>query len=171
MRFFWMAALIWKIGRGVDSRIRAIKRIPQGILASMAALIWKIGRHKRIPQGILASPRTDMLRLRVVANSDEPEDQARKLRVRDAALPVALRDPNALGDILQAAKAIDPTARVRRGVYHFGGYASDTVLVTLGAGAGHNWWGILFPSAMGMGAEPVQFESWIAKLLRSWGWI
>lgn len=112
-----------------------------------------------------------ILRLRVVGNSDAPIDQVQKLSVRDAVLPVAKRRPNDLSAILHKAHAIDPSARVCRGEFCFGGYMSDAIVVTLGKGEGQNWWGILFPSALGVADEPVQFESWFVRLLRGWGWI
>jgi len=111
------------------------------------------------------------LRLRVVAHSDSEGDQARKRKVCDAVLPLALRQPFDMTDIRAAARRIDPTARVRYGRLRFGGYYSPAIEVTLGAGAGHNWWGVLYPEAMNLQEGPVQFESWLAKLLRGWGWI
>jgi len=115
-------------------------------------------------------PYQNTLRLRVVANSDSPEDQAIKCQVRDAVLPLALCRPLALGPIQSAASRIDPSARARLGFPRMGGYRSPTLQITLGAGAGRNWWGILYPGAMGAEA-PVHFESWILTLLRKWGWI
>lgn len=110
------------------------------------------------------------LRLRVVANSDSPHDQAIKHAVRDAALPLAMRRPLNLGAVLDAARLVEPSACVRFGRMRFGGYRSPAVEIRLGAGAGHNWWGILYPDAMGAGT-PAQFESWILTLLRKWGFI
>lgn len=114
-------------------------------------------------------PQNDRIRLRVIANSDAPEDQKMKLRVRDAVLPEAMQCPTRLHRLRKIARTIDASAKVSRGVFHFGGYASDTILVTLGAGKGRNWWGILFPAMVGLPDEPAQFESLILNLLRSWG--
>ncbi len=111
------------------------------------------------------------LRLRVVGASDTEADQSTKLRVRDAILPVARKTPFSVRAIACTARDVDPTARVRVGLLRFGGYCSPAVQVTLGAGAGHNWWGILYPQASGIGEDPVEFDSWLLKLLRSWGWI
>lgn len=115
-------------------------------------------------------PKKNVLRLRVVANSDTPQDQAVKLRVRDAVLPIALQTPDNLCAIETAARKIDPSACARRGFLRFDGFKSDAVQVTLGAGAGHNWWGLLYPSAVGL-EEDVSFESWIINLLKGWGWL
>lgn len=107
-------------------------------------------------------------RLRILANSDSPEDQVTKNRVRDAIL--SLKQTNVcMPEMLAIAQLIDPTARASRGMYHFGGYASDAVIITLGAGEGHNWWGILFPTSVGTSDGPVHFESFFINLLRSLG--
>lgn len=113
----------------------------------------------------------DMLRMRIIANSDTKEDQATKLRVRDAVLSQAKQTSVCLDTMLATARVIDPTAQINRGVYHFGGYASDAIVITLGQGAGHNWWGILFPTSVSLSDDPVEFESFFMKLIRSWGWI
>ncbi len=115
--------------------------------------------------------KSKILRLRVIGNSDSPADQARKLSVRDRVLPIAMKNPNDIAMIQETALAADPGAKVCRGIYSFGGYTSDAIVVTLGMGEGKNWWGILFPSAMGVNGETVQFDSWLMRLLKGWGWI
>lgn len=117
-----------------------------------------------------------LLRLHVVANSDAPEDQAVKLRVKDAvvsmleetmeAMPTveearvylethlpqieetANRVLKELGSGLEAvvtfARERFPTReydtfRLPAGVY-------QALRITIGAGEGHNWWCVLFPS-------------------------
>ncbi|MCL1965235.1 MAG: stage II sporulation protein R [Firmicutes bacterium] len=115
-------------------------------------------------------PYQKQLRLRVIAHSDEKPDQLAKLRVRDGVLPLAARRPLDLDAIQAAAREVEPSARVRFGCFTFGGYASPAVEITLGAGLGHNWWGILYPDAMDT-ETPAQFESWFLNLLRKWGWI
>lgn len=114
-----------------------------------------------------------LIRLHVVANSDSEADQAIKLRVRDAVLAAAesiLSDaddaPTALSAHLSTLeKAAAETLRtlgcdtavsvtlqneafptrayetfsLPAGVYR-------TLRVTIGAGEGHNWWCVVFPS-------------------------
>ena len=114
-----------------------------------------------------------LIRLHVVANSDSPSDQAIKLQVRDAVLaavePVLAEasDPEqaltenlgALGEAAArtlreagAADAVTVTMQNERfptrdyetfslpaGVYR-------TLRVTIGAGEGHNWWCVVFPT-------------------------
>jgi len=115
-------------------------------------------------------PRRKQLRLRVIAHSDGVKEQEMKGLVRDAVLPLALRRPLDMAAIRETAKRIDPTAVARYGRLYFGGYRSPAVEIKLGAGAGRNWWGILYPEAMEADG-PVRFESWILTLLRKWGWI
>ena len=112
-----------------------------------------------------------VVRLHVVAESDDAEEQAAKLRVRDAVcaylepLLGACSDADSaaeavsahLGDIESAAR----TAAEGREVAvtfaperHGERLDSETPLsagvyktlrVTLGSGRGHNWWGVVFP--------------------------
>lgn len=114
-----------------------------------------------------------LIRLHVVANSDSEADQAVKLRVRDAVLAVTeplmegAEDPYAaLSDALPAiesaaadclaalgvsdhvAVTLGPEAYPTRVYESFslpaGQYTS--LRVTIGAGEGHNWWCVVFPS-------------------------
>lgn len=112
-----------------------------------------------------------VLRLHILANSDSPRDQAVKLRVRDALLPlfeaaVSYEDARtfvldhgaALLNTCQAALAAAGApygAQLLLGVSDFpdrtyngalfpaGPY--DALQIVLGDGAGHNWWCVLFP--------------------------
>lgn len=105
-----------------------------------------------------------LVRLHVVANSDSPEDQAEKLQTRDRAL--ALLSPllsdcgnrddavniilshreelEALGDVsVQVGREYFPTRRYSTFSLPAGEYTS--LRLTLGDGAGHNWWCVVFP--------------------------
>lgn len=113
-----------------------------------------------------------LIRLHVVANSDSEADQAVKLQVRDAVLAVtqpltAGEDPYgalagalpeiqaAAADCLAGLGVSDPVA-VSLGPEEFptrvyesfalpaGQYMS--LRVTIGEGAGHNWWCVVFPT-------------------------
>lgn len=118
----------------------------------------------------------DVVRLHVVAASDSRGDQAKKLLVRDAVLrqlDTVSRDSlegalPALQDTAQAAlraAGSGEDVRVSLGRERFetrqgedcalpaGIY--ETLRVTIGAGQGHNWWGVVFPKACGEIAEPV----------------
>lgn len=117
----------------------------------------------------------NLLALRVVANSDSPEDQALKRQVRDALLPavhavVAGARSRSEVEARMATHEAD-WLRIARGVIHEAGFTYDVrvvddpaafpvkrsdavtlpagtyhaVQVVIGAGAGHNWWCVLFP--------------------------
>ena len=108
-----------------------------------------------------------LIRLHVVANSDSETDQQIKLQVRDAVLPVTenlkLTDVTALLPEIQLAAenclrelGSEDAVRVTYGMERFptrfyenfalpaGVYRS--IRVTIGAGEGHNWWCVAFPS-------------------------
>ncbi len=113
-----------------------------------------------------------LVRLHVVANSDNDNDQAVKLQVRDAVLElaeplVASSDPvgnlsSHLTDLEQIAnetletagsehratvtleKELFPTREYDTFTLPAGTYTS--LRVTIGAGEGHNWWCVVYPS-------------------------
>lgn len=112
-----------------------------------------------------------VLRLHVIAVSDAPEEQAQKLLVRDAVLDrlapllADARDRTeaeerlftALPEIAQAAASAaggrevtvtlgpaDYPTRTSGGVTLPAG-RYESLRVRLGAGEGHNWWGLVFP--------------------------
>lgn len=111
-----------------------------------------------------------LIRLHVVANSDTESDQALKLQVRDAVLAVTqpllsgADDPEqalsqALPEIQAVAeKCLDGAypVRVSFGRERFPTRVYDSfslpagvyrsLRVTIGDGAGHNWWCVVFPS-------------------------
>ena len=130
-----------------------------GMLSTLAAL--------QMQQQALSEK---LIRLHVVANSDSEEDQALKLQVRDAVLGVTeplletAEDPELA--ILQALPAIEEAAdtcldgqypvTVSFGNEEFPTRVYDSfslpagvyrsLRVTIGAGEGHNWWCVVFPS-------------------------
>lgn len=104
-------------------------------------------------------------RLHVLANSDVPEDQQLKLKVRDAVLEVAARHPvldaeglremETAADKVIAREGYAYSVTVSRGQYYFdtrvyetfslpaGKY--DSVRVVIGEGKGQNWWCVVYP--------------------------
>ncbi len=112
-----------------------------------------------------------LVRLHVIAVSDDETEQAVKLQVRDAVLAYLepqlqdVTDVNAAqqiiaGDLDGIARAAQAAAgerpvRVSLGPEHYptrdyGAFALPagvytSLRVTLGAGAGHNWWCVIFP--------------------------
>ena len=119
---------------------------------------------------------TSVLRLHIRANSDSAEDQATKLRVRDALLPFTaslFADCEDMEDAAEVARAesdailghIDSTLRELGAGYSarisvgredfperdYGGRVYPAgeytaLIVELGRGEGENWWCVLFPS-------------------------
>ena len=114
-----------------------------------------------------------IIRLHVVANSDSSADQAIKLHVRDAVLSEARQalqgtdDPQqaiaqalpqleAAANAALAAQGSRDTASVsfRRELFPTREYDTfslpsgvyRSLRVTIGAGGGHNWWCVIFPS-------------------------
>ena len=126
-----------------------------------------------------------IIRLHVVANSDSDADQSVKLRVRDAVLREA---QNVLSDASDAKQAIaaqlpaleaaanaelrrqgsGDTACVsfRRELFPTRDYDTfslpsgvyQSLRVTIGEGAGHNWWCVVFP-ALCLPANAEDFEA------------
>lgn len=116
-----------------------------------------------------------VLRLHVVANSDDQVDQARKLLVRDAVLAQASQLLDGVGDrqgaeqvlsahldqlaragadALAAEGCTDPVAVTLDDQWfptkRYDGFALPAgqyraLVVTVGAGQGHNWWCVVFP--------------------------
>ena len=117
-----------------------------------------------------------LVRLHVIAVSDDDAEQAVKLQVRDAVLAyldaaqqLIAGDLDGIARAAQAAAGERPV-RVALGPEHYptrdygtfalpaGVYTS--LRVTLGAGAGHNWWCVIFPplcaQAAGLSEQAVQ---------------
>ena len=143
--------------------------------------------------------RSGVLRLHILANSDSPDDQALKLRVRDALLPLFERagsyddarsfvlthgaDLMTICQDTLAAAGARYGAQLLLGVSDFPDrtYAGtlfpagpyDAVKIVLGAGAGHNWWCVLFPplcivtpDGAAPTSGPITFESDILAFFR-----
>ena len=137
------------------------------ILMSVCLLLTLLPAREARP----AMAKNGVLRLHILANSDSAEDQALKLRVRDALLPLfeaagtyedarafVLDHGAALLDLCQrtlSAAGASYGAQLLLGVSEFpdrtyGGVlfpagAYDALQIVLGDGAGHNWWCVLFP--------------------------
>ena len=134
----------------------------------------------------------EVLRLHILANSDREEDQAVKLRVRDALLPLfeaaasyddarsfVLDHGAALLDRCQTvlvAAGVPYGAQLLLGVSPFPDRTyNDALQIVLGAGAGHNWWCVLFPPLCIVTRDgaaptdaPISFESDILAFFRRW---
>lgn len=137
----------------------------------LAALVW--GGSVIVDRQKL---RSELVRLHVVADSDSEEDQAVKLRVRDAVLESIREELDNLTDAEQAraylrenlprieavanqtlrALGCTDTAVVTLTAESFAARVYDTftlpagiydaLRITIGSGEGRNWWCVAFPS-------------------------
>lgn len=147
---------------------RLIKRV--GICLLLAAFFWcgtLLSDRQRLRQ--------ELIRLHVVANSDSPEDQARKLRVRDAITDSLKADLQNIRDVQQAKQYLQEKLpyiqRVASNTLRelgcgdsvavslcreaFDARVYDTftlpsgvyqaLRVVIGEGQGKNWWCVVFP--------------------------
>jgi stage II sporulation protein R len=149
-------------------RVRRSGRGSAALLVLAAGCALALARTAAVPR---LGPGT--IQLRVIGASDAPAAQALKLQVRDvvlAALAPGLRaaaTPQAAAAYvraeLPAVRAVaraaaargGETARVafgpaalparRLGLLAFPAGTAPALVVTLGAGRGHNWWTVLFP--------------------------
>lgn len=148
---------------------KAFKRI--GICFLLAAAVWGVAliadRQKL---------RQELIRMHVVAASDSVQDQALKLRVRDAILESLQTQLENAADMAQAREYLQQnlpkieavanqairaaggtqTAQVSLAVEEFGTRIYDnfslpaglyeSLRITIGAGEGKNWWCVVFPT-------------------------
>ena len=146
------------------------------LCASLCAGTWAQARQ--------ASIRAGLVRLHVVAVSDEEEEQAIKLRVRDAVLDYlsplleeaddageakAIMEENLRGLALAAQSAAEGrplSVSLRREGFPTRTYEGfslpageyDSLRVVLGEGQGHNWWCVVFPPLCLTAAQAEQLQ-------------
>ena len=118
-----------------------MKRLLLGACCA-ALLIWWAGAA-RAEEGVY---------LRVLARDDSLEAQAEKLAVRSQVLAALPQEPLGAWALLpvmeDAAQTVsDCTARVALWTPSPGIPAAPAIVVTIGPGRGHNWWGVLFRDA------------------------
>ncbi len=117
----------------------------------------------------------NLIRFHVVANSDSPEDQAVKLQVRDAVLESIREDLQKVADVEEAKAYLQENLpkieAVANKTLETAGFSNTAVVklcreafdtrnydtfslpaggyealrITIGEGAGHNWWCVAFP--------------------------
>ncbi|MDO4861039.1 MAG: stage II sporulation protein R [Eubacteriales bacterium] len=137
---------------------------------TLSAAVWAQGSVQRIEDGLI--------RLHVLAVSDDEEEQRIKLRVRDAVLSFLSPELEAMTDKAEAERIVSealpqikaaaesaaegrevavtltrehyPTRRYGSFALPAGEY--DSLRVILGEGQGHNWWCVVFPPVC-LGAE------------------
>ncbi|MCD8390353.1 MAG: stage II sporulation protein R [Firmicutes bacterium] len=114
-------------------------------------------------KGVAEDLKSNVVRLHIIANSDSEEDQAVKLKVRDAVLENVRKTGKS--DDLAAVKSIADevlkengftyAAEVKTGLFYFPEKSyKDTVFpcgeynavrIVLGSGEGQNWWCVMYP--------------------------
>ena len=148
---------------------KGLKRI--GICILMAVCFWA--------GSVLADRETlnsELIRLHVVANSDSPEDQSIKLKVRDAVIESLQKELANVADIEAAKRYLQENLpkieRVANETLEAVGFDGEAVVslcrevfdtryyetftlpagiyealrITIGEGEGKNWWCVVFPS-------------------------
>lgn len=155
---------------GTSSLLLVLRRRVLPLLCALlvCTALWAEAQQTRLAQQII--------RLHVVAHSDQAADQALKLQVRDAVLAetdALLSGPTdaqeALSRLGQALPSLEQTAAetVAQAGYPYAVAVSledrwfptrqdaggalpagtyQTLRVVIGAGQGHNWWCVLFPA-------------------------
>lgn len=148
---------------------KILKRI--ALCACLSGCIWAWGLISDYQ-----TVKNEILRLHVVADSDSPEDQAIKLKVRDAVLESIRADLEDVHDIEQAKTYIRQqlpkieqaandmltalgcedraVATFREEVFGTREYDTfslpagiyEALRITIGSGEGQNWWCVTFPS-------------------------
>ncbi len=116
----------------------------------------------------------DAMYIRVVGADNSPAAQATKLQVRDAVLRLCPDNPDALDAalpaLLDAACQIAPcTLAVRDWTPEENMPALPTVYIVVGAGTGHNWWGVLYGDALKMTGEDIGTDE-ITFVWPLWDW-
>ena len=127
-----------------------------GLFLAIAMCCFQAGAQRDLGSKII--------RLHVLANSDSPQDQAVKLKVRDAVLGCGIKspDPESLKRAEEAANVcleengMDYRASVTYGKTYFDtriydGFALpagyyNAVRVSIGRAEGKNWWCVIYPS-------------------------
>lgn len=149
----------------------------------LSAVMWVIPMRA---QAAVVTP--ELFRLQVVAESDSEADQDMKLQVRNAVLVLAeqlfadAQSAEEAAKIAQrhllsferAAKVVVPNdcrVRVEVGEFVFpdriyGGVCVpageySALRITLGAGQGHNWWCVLYPTLCGVDESNVNADGTI----------
>lgn len=164
-----------------------MKRIIALFTASAAVFALLAGSAACVSKREQNAGKPDCLRLHIIANSDSEEDQAVKLKVRDAVLDCvrtefkasdreeAERELMLLGGRLQetaekvlSENGMDYGAQLVAGSFYFpdrsygeGFYPAGeyhALRIVLGEGSGENWWCVMFPPLCLIGNGEPEFN-------------
>ncbi|MDF2929189.1 stage II sporulation protein R [Anaerospora sp.] len=159
------------------------------IISGWGMLIWQARQSAAV-----TVPNGDLIRLHVLANSDHPEDQELKLKVRDAVIAYLAPFLSKAGSAVEAREMINArkheiiaTAQevvrnngaaynvdLQEGIFEFPVKAyGDLVLpagkyeavrILLGEAQGKNWWCVLFPPLCFIDAANATAVPGVAKI-------
>lgn len=165
------------------------------IIAAFAIALCMTSVITSYSDNVQADLQSNMIRLHIIANSDEDNDQEVKLKVRDAILEDIgnklsseeeetcreniINNIDALEETANrvlAENGFDYTAHVEYGKFAFPkkSYKSMTlpagdyygVRVMLGNGGGHNWWCVMYPPLCFQDGQEVTLSKESEKILR-----
>ncbi len=162
-------------------RGKKMKGIESFLILALAFTMISSGVNKTVSTG--NEVRSETLRLHIIANSDTEEDQALKLKVRDAVLKTTgelFAEIDGKTDAVAAAEySSDDIREIARKVIISEGYSYDVqvevtemwfetrsyegftlpagdysaVRIIIGDGEGQNWWCVMYPALCVPGAE------------------
>ncbi len=160
---------------------KKMKGMESFLILALAFTMLSSGVGKTVAAG--NEVRSETLRLHIIANSDSDEDQALKLKVRDAVLSATgelFAEVNGKTEAVAAAEySSDDIAEIAKKVIIEEGYSYDVqveitqmwfetrsyesftlpagdysaVRIIIGAGEGKNWWCVMYPALCIPGAE------------------
>ena len=112
--------------------------------------------------GVQADLQDNLIRLHIIADSDDDNDQAVKLKVRDAILKnvgdrLSKTDKNECRD--EIINDLNKSMVLPAGEYY-------GVRIVLGSGEGHNWWCVMYPPLCFKEGEEVRLSKESEKILR-----
>ena len=148
---------------------------------SLCVGTWASSKHTQLS--------SQLVRLHVIAVSDDEYEQAIKLDVRDSVLEYLTPRLENAPDIAHARKMIsddlsgiaDAAAKASRGravtvklgreaypTRHYDGFSLpageyDSLRIVLGEGEGHNWWCVVFPPLCTSAAQTDEIKSVMSK--------
>ena len=121
--------------------------------------------------GVQADLQDNLIRLHIIADSDDDNDQEVKLKVRDAILKnvgdrLSKTDKNECRDeIINDLNEFEfPEKTYKSMVLPAGEYYG--VRIVLGSGEGHNWWCVMYPPLCFKEGEEVRLSKESEKILR-----